>query len=56
MIGLFNKSRFPSKYKDCGGLGIAFNCLGYSLSFILICFIKSLLYCKIVISKNKQIF
>lgn len=34
IIGLFNKSVFPSKYKVCGGLGMLFNCLGYSLSVI----------------------
>lgn len=55
IIGLFNKSIFPSKYKVCGGLGMFFNCLGYRFSSILIFFIKSLLYCKIIISKNKAI-
>ena len=40
IVSLFKRFKFPSKYKDLGGLGIALNFCGYMLSLILICFIK----------------
>lgn len=33
IIGFFNNSKFPSKYKVCGGFDMFFNCLGYNLLF-----------------------
>ena len=40
IVLLFNKSKFPSKYKVFGGLGIIFSFSGNSLSSILIFIIK----------------